>query len=245
MKRLLLSAILIFLIFTITIPEIALPEEPPDVSETYSNFPCEEQWNLHSDKFKKGMKNDWDVLKVIAYEFIDLSQQGKLPGLSSDSANDTNKYTFFKLNQRLFDSLKSKSPVFSNLAEELGEDEVHYLAEVTCDGKEFKYFVSLSPQSEVEIKSVYVNEDGSWERLAEPLFADSPELAEALFLSLKSGIKPAESFYLDTPEVNRAAITLAERYNMKVVFETARMYTGEKPDMPLNRLFGVTSFELG
>ena len=52
-------------------------------------------------------------------------------------------------------------------------------------------------------------------------------------------------FYLDTLEVNQAAIALAERYNMKVVFETARMYTGEKPDMPLNHLFGVTFFELG
>lgn len=78
-----------------------------------------------------------------------------------------------------------------------------------------------------------------------PLFADSPELAETLFLALKSGIKPVEPFYFDTPEVNRAAVALADRYNMKVVFETARMYTGKKPDMPLNRLFGVTSFELG
>ena len=78
-----------------------------------------------------------------------------------------------------------------------------------------------------------------------PLFADCPELAEALFLALRSGIKPAEPFYLDTPEVNQAAVALAKRYNMKVVFETARMYTGKKPDMPLNRLFGVTSFELG
>ncbi len=78
-----------------------------------------------------------------------------------------------------------------------------------------------------------------------PLFADTPELAEALFLSLKSGIEPTETFYLDTPEVNRAAVALAQRHNMKAVFETARMYTGENPDTPLNRLFGVTSFELG
>ncbi len=70
-------------------------------------------------------------------------------------------------------------------------------------------------------------------------------LEPAIFLSLKSGVKPAEPFYLDTPEVNRAAVALAKRYNMKVVFETARMYTGKKPDLPLNRLFGVTSFELG
>lgn len=78
-----------------------------------------------------------------------------------------------------------------------------------------------------------------------PLFADNHELAESLFLALCSGIKSAEPFYLDTPEVNRSAIELAERHNMKVVFETARMYTGQEPDISLNRLFGVTSFELG
>ena len=78
-----------------------------------------------------------------------------------------------------------------------------------------------------------------------PLFADDPELAEAIFLALKSEIDPAEPFYLDTPEVNRAAVALAERYQMKPVFETARMYTGAKPDLSLDRVFGVTSFELG
>lgn len=78
-----------------------------------------------------------------------------------------------------------------------------------------------------------------------PLFANSPELAESLFLALKSRIKPTEPVYLDTPEVNRAAVALAERNSMKVVFETARMYTEERPDIPLNRLFGVTSFEIG
>jgi hypothetical protein len=78
-----------------------------------------------------------------------------------------------------------------------------------------------------------------------PLFADNPELAESLFLALKSTAKPSEPVYLDTPKVNLAALSLAERHNMKVSFETARMYTGEIPKIPLNRLFGVTSFEIG
>lgn len=78
-----------------------------------------------------------------------------------------------------------------------------------------------------------------------PLFADRTELAESLFLALKSRAKQSEPIFLDIPEVNQAAVALAERYNMKVSFETARMYTGEMPDMPLNRLFGVTSFEIG
>lgn len=78
-----------------------------------------------------------------------------------------------------------------------------------------------------------------------PLFANSPELAESLFLVLKSKVHSTEPVFLDTPEVNQAAVALAEKYKMKVSFETARMYTGDFPDMPLNRLFGVTSFEIG
>lgn len=78
-----------------------------------------------------------------------------------------------------------------------------------------------------------------------PLFADSLKLAETLFLALKSNIKTTESIFLDIPEVNKAAISLAKKYNMKVVFETARMYTKEIPDIQMDKIFGVTSFELG
>ncbi len=78
-----------------------------------------------------------------------------------------------------------------------------------------------------------------------PLFAENPNLAESLFLALKSKTKPTESVFLDTPEINQSAVALAESHNMKVSFETARMYTGEIPDIPLNSLYGVTSFEIG
>ncbi len=78
-----------------------------------------------------------------------------------------------------------------------------------------------------------------------PLYADTPELAESLYLALTSGVSTNESIFLDVPELNRAAVSLAERQNMNVVFETARMYTGEEPVMPLERIFGVTSFEVG
>jgi hypothetical protein len=78
-----------------------------------------------------------------------------------------------------------------------------------------------------------------------PLFADNAEFAESLFLKLKSKVPPSESIFLDTPEVNSEAVALAEKYGMKVVFGTARMYTGEAPDLPLAKLFGVTTFELG
>lgn len=78
-----------------------------------------------------------------------------------------------------------------------------------------------------------------------PLFADSTALAEHLFLALKARVPLGAPLFLDTPSVNQAALDLATRHNMIAGFETARMYRGPCPDLPLQRLFGVTSFELG
>ncbi|MGB1242971.1 MAG: GNAT family N-acetyltransferase [Chitinophagales bacterium] len=78
-----------------------------------------------------------------------------------------------------------------------------------------------------------------------PLFADNAELAELLFLALTSKIPPKETFYFDTPDINKAAVSLAEKYGMTKVFETARMYNQSNPDIDLQSLFGVTTFELG
>jgi ribosomal protein S18 acetylase RimI-like enzyme len=77
-----------------------------------------------------------------------------------------------------------------------------------------------------------------------PLFADNAQIAEALFTALIARC-PGESIALDVPELNPAAVALAERHRLTSVFETARMYTKRAPDIPLTRLFGVTSFELG
>jgi len=41
------------------------------------------------------------------------------------------------------------------------------------------------------------------------------------------------------------ALALARRHGMQPVYETARMYTGPDPDIDLQTVFGVTSFELG
>lgn len=78
-----------------------------------------------------------------------------------------------------------------------------------------------------------------------PLYADSPVLAEQLFLALKSKVSNTDAVFLDTPEVNPEAVALAEKHHMQVSFETARMYTGAFPELPLFRIFGVTSFEIG
>jgi GNAT superfamily N-acetyltransferase len=78
-----------------------------------------------------------------------------------------------------------------------------------------------------------------------PLFADSPEFADHLFSALKASTPASAPIFLDTPAVNEAAVALAKRHNMIVAFETARMYQGKSPDLPIDRLFGVTTFELG
>ncbi|HKP65271.1 MAG TPA: GNAT family N-acetyltransferase [Casimicrobiaceae bacterium] len=78
-----------------------------------------------------------------------------------------------------------------------------------------------------------------------PLFADDAAIAEALFDALTGSIPHASTLCLDVPEVNPAAIELAERRRMSVVFETARMYAGGNPHISLQRVFGVTTFELG
>lgn len=78
-----------------------------------------------------------------------------------------------------------------------------------------------------------------------PLFADRPEDAEALFTALTAGLGPEEAVFLDVPAPHREAVALAARHGMRVVFETARMYTGPAPELPMSRLYGVTSFELG
>lgn len=77
-----------------------------------------------------------------------------------------------------------------------------------------------------------------------PLFADTPGVAEDIFLAL-SAPAAGEPVYLDAPEPNAAAVALARRHGMVPVFETARIYTKAVPDLPLDEIFGVTSFELG
>lgn len=78
-----------------------------------------------------------------------------------------------------------------------------------------------------------------------PLFADTPDDADALFGALRARAADGEAVCLDVPEPNAAALALAARAGLRAVFETARMYTGATPDLALARTYGVTSFELG
>lgn len=78
-----------------------------------------------------------------------------------------------------------------------------------------------------------------------PLFADTPGDAERLLLAFKARVPSGEALFLDIPEVNPEACALVERHRMQKVFETARMYRGDAPSLPLKRIYGVTTFELG
>jgi hypothetical protein len=77
-----------------------------------------------------------------------------------------------------------------------------------------------------------------------PLFADTPAEAERLFQALSAAV-PGEPLFLDAPEPNAKALALAGRHGMSEVFGTARMYTRSIPRLPIDRIYGITTFELG
>lgn len=78
-----------------------------------------------------------------------------------------------------------------------------------------------------------------------PLFAGTPIQARSLFDALAARVPKESDIFLDVPEPNSQALELARTYNMVPCFETARMYTGPFPDLPLDRIYGITSFEVG
>ncbi len=78
-----------------------------------------------------------------------------------------------------------------------------------------------------------------------PLFADDEGVAESLFSALCGHAPQGAPVFLDTPATNSAALDLAKRHHMHPVFETVRMYSKEEPHLPMERIYGVTSFELG
>jgi hypothetical protein len=77
-----------------------------------------------------------------------------------------------------------------------------------------------------------------------PLMADDASTA-ALLLDGLLAAAPGEPVFFDVPEPNPAAMRLAETRGMDSVFETARMYRGESPQIEIGKVWGITSFELG
>lgn len=77
-----------------------------------------------------------------------------------------------------------------------------------------------------------------------PLFADNYTVAKALYEACLSAVGN-ELIYIDIPVVNEQAVTLVRNYDAKYVFECARMYYGTPPNSEWDKVFGITTFELG
>ena len=101
-----------------------------------------------------------------------------------------------------------------------------------------------------------------------PLFADSPVVAERLFIGLvdisraifaatdaaavtsktsssEATVTSSLSVAIDAPEDNLEAAALALRFGLVASSETVRMYRGGIPNLPVDRTYGLVCLELG
>ena len=78
-----------------------------------------------------------------------------------------------------------------------------------------------------------------------PLVADRAAVASALYAALCERVPAGDTVYLDVPMPNGDALALARAQGLEGVFETARMYAGPAPACELQRVYGITTFELG
>jgi GNAT superfamily N-acetyltransferase len=77
-----------------------------------------------------------------------------------------------------------------------------------------------------------------------PILADDADTAEEIMLAL--GTLAGESkVAIDVPEINSSAVKLAEKFGLKRGFDTVRMYSKVVPDLPMERVFGIASYEFG
>lgn len=77
-----------------------------------------------------------------------------------------------------------------------------------------------------------------------PLFATRIEEAETILRGLLT-FMPEGMMFLDVPGTHAAARELATSLKLQPMFETARMYRGPAPQLATEKIFGITSFELG
>lgn len=78
-----------------------------------------------------------------------------------------------------------------------------------------------------------------------PLFADTAADAQALMQGLMNRVPADTPVQFDPPSTHPDALALARSFGMHPVFETARMYRGPAPALAQERIFGITTFELG
>jgi GNAT superfamily N-acetyltransferase len=77
-----------------------------------------------------------------------------------------------------------------------------------------------------------------------PLFANNPDIAAQILHFLLSKT-PTASIFIDVPNPNPIGKDILSHFNPQPVFACARMYTKQAPKLPLDKIFALTSFELG
>lgn len=77
-----------------------------------------------------------------------------------------------------------------------------------------------------------------------PLFAETTEVAQSLLAAL-SNHAAGERVSIDIPEPNQAANRLVAEHAMTPDFTCLRMYSRGDPGLPLQSIFGNTTFEAG
>lgn len=78
-----------------------------------------------------------------------------------------------------------------------------------------------------------------------PLFADTPELADALLCGLTRELPKGTEYFIDIPESNADAEVLIRRHRLEPGFKTARMYANGALTLPVSEIYGTTTLELG
>lgn len=77
-----------------------------------------------------------------------------------------------------------------------------------------------------------------------PLFADTANMALQLLNAVQGGVA-GQVMIIDMPEINTEAMAIAKDMAMEKVFATARMYQKERPSLADEKIFGISTFELG
>jgi hypothetical protein len=76
-----------------------------------------------------------------------------------------------------------------------------------------------------------------------PLFANAVDVAEGLLSAI--AVHCPDEMHLDVPADQVAFVASLERAGLTPGFTTARMYRGPEPSIAMDKVFAVTSLELG
>ncbi len=106
------------------------------------------------------------------------------------------------------------------------------------DNKTFKYI------DEGKLKGFAVVRKANKGYKVCPLFADNEIIAEELYKACLNSVV-GEPLYFDIPVINKGAVNIIKKFKADYVFECARMYYGKQPEMDIDKIFGITTFELG